>query len=116
MDTVGPVYERLRSMLPEQARFGLGLRQHPSAGVVLELDVIEIPTSHRGQGIGNRVLIDLARTADENGWTLTLRISTDLNDNPERLDAWYARYGFTVDRSQIAGAWRIRKPQEPMPI
>ena len=63
----------------------------------LFVELIEVPFSQRGYGLGRRVLNLLCQTADAYGWTLRGSPTSDLGSNLDRLLGWYLSAGFEID-------------------
>lgn len=71
----------------------------PASGMenTLFVELIEVPVSQRGHGLGRRVLDILCQTADAREWVLRGAPSGDLGSDFSRLLAWYRSAGFEVD-------------------
>ena len=74
--------------------------QGPDADDVVYLRLLAVDPEHRGTGAGTAALADLCARADAHGWTIRLGATCDLGADIRRLVGWYARVGFTLDRSR----------------
>lgn len=83
------------------------LRSRGESTVVIQL--ISVPLSQRGYGLGQRVLNILCAWADDAGLTLALSPSSHLGSDLRRLVAWYGRAGFTPS-SAVTGQSMRRLP------
>lgn len=59
-----------------------------------DVNRVNVPPKHRGQGIGSRLLDELLADADAHGVTLWLDINPYGQMTYEQLEAWYMRRGF----------------------
>lgn len=97
----GDAFAELRALLgligAARAVVGLAMGQHrPEAGE-LYVDGIAVIPAARGQGIGTRLLAEVARIADEDGFRW---VRLDVVDSNPRAQQLYARLGYRVTRVQ----------------
>ena len=57
-----------------------------------------VPYSMRGKGLGTEFMEDLIKTADENGFKVTLTPSSSYGGNVTRLKAFYKGFGFVENK------------------
>lgn len=55
---------------------------------------IVVPAEQRDHGVGSRIMQDITKAADRNGWSLALTPSSDFGGSKTRLIGFYKRYGF----------------------
>ena len=72
---------------------------------------INVPASHRGQGIARRLLRRATDLADVLGTTLWLEVSPSDGLGFAELEAWYHRHGFVRSGTGLLR----RKPQKGAP-
>lgn len=94
-------------------RLQLGLDRGP----YLVLFWVLVPESERGKGIGTRVMERITAAADLRGVPVTLSPSGTFGGDPDRLEAFYRRFGFIANASRGEfGAAResmVRSPRSP---
>jgi ribosomal protein S18 acetylase RimI-like enzyme len=61
---------------------------------IWRIDNIEVPTSHRGQGIGTLLLLNCIADADTESIELELEARSTGDMTQAELMAWYSRHGF----------------------
>lgn len=66
---------------------------------IVIVQLISVPPSQRGLGMGQRVLDILCGWADREGVHLALSPSPHFGSDQRRLVAWYGRHGFTPTRA-----------------
>ena len=64
-----------------------------SSGYVT-LENISVPKDMRGQGIATKVMKELVKEADANGWDMALTPSSDFGSSKARLVKFYSSFGF----------------------
>lgn len=69
----------------------------------LELDLIWISQTARGQGIGARMLDDLCASADRHHVPLFLSVLDNAHSDRSRLLPWYEAHGFVTDLDLCTG-------------
>tara|TARA_R110002051_G_scaffold60546_10_gene110984 strand:+ start:2978 stop:3340 length:363 start_codon:yes stop_codon:yes gene_type:complete len=77
---------------------------------VAYINLIEVPPTQRGYGLGQRALNLICQTADARAWKLRLTPSGDLGSDYDRLVAWYAGSGFALDGAKH-GSTMSREPE-----
>ena len=60
----------------------------------LDLELIEVSPSYRGQGLATQVMQQIATFAKESGKTLVLFASNEMGSDTKKLKAFYKRFGF----------------------
>ncbi|GAA2522892.1 GNAT family N-acetyltransferase [Streptomyces longisporus] len=97
-------------------RLELGL----DPGPYLVLFWVLLPQSERGKGIGTLVMERITAAADLRGVPVTLSPSGDFGGDPDRLHAFYRRFGFITNaaRGEIGSAKEsmVRAPREPVEV
>ena len=71
---------------------------------------IEVPENHRRQGIGNWLMHQICKDADNEKVTLGLQISGYGTMSDDNLARWYTDHGFAIEPNTI-NVW-IRNAQE----
>lgn len=89
---------RLRRLLVEQ--FPDVITTLRLVGGNLTVELIHVHADARGQGVGGRALDAVIAAADRNGWQLDLTPSTGFGADRDRLEGWYSRNGFFVNRGR----------------
>jgi GNAT superfamily N-acetyltransferase len=101
--------EEVRSTYP-----GVHVSLTISRGYLL-LYLIVIPESERGIGLGTRVMEHLVSAADLRGVAMTLNPTDTFGSAPDRLHAFYRRFGFITNkwRGEIGAAYEgmVRVPR-----
>lgn len=69
---------------------------------------INVPSAHRGKGVGSRLLGEVTLKADEARCTVVLEVSPSGDMNRDDLISWFSRNGFSVVDG--TGNTMIRKP------
>ncbi|MER5934952.1 GNAT family N-acetyltransferase [Streptomyces sp. NPDC002054] len=104
--------EEIRTGYPG-VRLELGLDRGP----YLVLFWIVLPESERGKGIGTRVMERITAAADLRGVPVALSPSGNFGGDPDRLHAFYQRFGFITNtsRGELCSSREsmIRAPREP---
>lgn len=95
--------DRLEARLAIECPGAQILLGHCGPAVVLEL--MYLPSTLRGSGLGRRALERLCAWADETGTELRLQLSDGWGSDVRRLSAWYSSVGF-VFLPQHAGEFR----------
>ncbi|MFE5097029.1 GNAT family N-acetyltransferase [Streptomyces sp. NPDC056638] len=97
-------------------RLELGLDRSP----YLVLFWIVLPESERGNGIGTRVMERITAAADLHGVPVALSPSGNFGGDPDRLHAFYQRFGFITNasRGEIGSSTEsmIRAPRGPAAV
>lgn len=88
---------------------GVTVRLKRVDGGTVAVQLISVPPSQRGHGLGQRSLDIICSWADSHAVTLALSPSGHLGSDQRRLVAWYGRAGFTPSRL-ISGQTMRRLP------
>ncbi|MGV9885044.1 GNAT family N-acetyltransferase [Streptomyces sp. NPDC003006] len=104
--------EEIQTSYPS-VRLELGIDRGP----YLVLFWIVLPKNKRGNGIGTHVMEHITAAADLRGVPMTLSPSGNFGGDPDRLEAFYRRFGFVTNtrRGEIGSAREsmIRAPRNP---
>ncbi|MEU8868001.1 GNAT family N-acetyltransferase [Streptomyces umbrinus] len=107
--------EEIRIRYPS-VRLELGLDRGP----YLVLFWIVLPESEQGNGIGTAVMEHITAAADLRGVPVTLSPSGNFGGDPDRLNAFYRRFGFITNasRGEIGSAREsmVRTPRGPAAV
>ncbi|MFF4260334.1 GNAT family N-acetyltransferase [Streptomyces sp. NPDC001663] len=107
--------EEIRTSYPG-VRLELGLDSCP----YLVLFWIVLPESERGNGIGTRVMEHITAVADLHGVPVALSPSGNFGGDPDRLHAFYQRFGFVTNasRGEIGSSRErmVRAPRGPAAV
>lgn len=69
-------------------------------GAFVTLNLIKIPESEKGVGLGTKLMGELVKAADKNGWNLALSPSGDFGSSKVRLEVFYRRFGFRPNKGR----------------
>lgn len=69
-------------------------------GDFVTLGLIKIPEAERGSGLGTKLMGELVKAADKNGWNLALSPSPDFGSSKVRLEVFYRRFGFVMNKGR----------------
>lgn len=109
---VDALAEEIRTSYPS-VRLELGL----DPGPYLVLFWILLPEGERGNGIGTRIMQRISAEADLHGVLVALSPIGNFGGDPDRLHAFYRRFGFTPNTSagEIGSSREslIRTPRAP---
>lgn len=69
-------------------------------GAPAELAKVVVPKGERGSGVGTKFMNDLSAAADADNALLSLSPSSDFGGNKKRLEEFYKRFGFVMNKGK----------------